>query len=93
MAVVALSKISNQIKFLARQAAYLDKQTMIMLAGALVQPHFDYAITFWFSGSKKHVKTKLQTAQNRLCRIVLGLHPRTQLNDNHFRELGFLKMD
>jgi len=67
MAVVALSKISNRIKFLARQNAYLDRQTMIMLAGALVQPHFNYAVTFWYSGSKKHVKNKLQTAQNRLC--------------------------
>lgn len=93
MAAVALSKINNRIKFLARQAAYLDKQTMTMLAGALVQPHFDYAVTFWYSGSKKHVKNKLQTAQNRLCRIVLGLHPRMHLNNNHFRELGILKVD
>lgn len=53
MAAIALSKINNQINFLARQAAYLDKQTMIMLAGALVQPHFDYAVTFWYSGSER----------------------------------------
>jgi len=66
---------------------------MTKLAGALVQPHFDYAATFWHSGSKKHVKNKLQTAQNRLCRIIFGLQPRMQLNDNHFKELGILKVD
>jgi len=40
---VALLKIrSNRITFLARQAAYLDKQSLIILADALVQAHFDY---------------------------------------------------
>lgn len=81
MAVQVHSKVCNRIKFLGRQAAYLDTQTLKMLAGALVQTHFDYAATFWYSGSTKQVKIKLQTAQNKLCRII------------HFREIGFLKVD
>lgn len=93
MAVQVHSKVCNRIKFLGRQAAYLDTQTLKMLAGALVQTHFDYAATFWYSGSTKRVKIKLQTAQNKLCRIILCLHPQMHLNTNHFREIGFLKVD
>jgi len=37
-----------------------------------MQAHFDYVATFCCSGSTKRVKSKLQTAQNKLCRII---HP------------------
>ncbi len=67
MAALAHSKICNLIKFLARQAACLDTQTLKMLAGALVQSHFDYAAAFWYNGISK----KLQTAQNKLIMVIL----------------------
>ncbi len=56
MAALAHSKICNRIKFLARQAAFLDTETLKMLAGALVQSHFDYAAVFWYSGISKKLK-------------------------------------
>lgn len=46
MAVLAHSKICNRIKFLARQADFLDMETLKMLAGALVQTHFDLCCNF-----------------------------------------------
>lgn len=70
MAVLAHSKICNRIKFLAREAGFLDMETLKMLPGALVQTHFDYAAIFWYSGISKKLKNKLQTAQNKLCRVI-----------------------
>ncbi len=75
MAALAHSKICKQINVLARQTAFLDTQTLKMLAGALVQSHFDYAAVFWYSGISKKLKNKLQTAQNKLCRVILKVHP------------------
>lgn len=55
MAVIVLSKICSRMKFLARQAELLDTQTLNVLASALVQPYFDYAAAFWYSGSSKKI--------------------------------------
>lgn len=43
MALKAITKINHKTKFLARKALFLDKATLQMLAGALIQSHFDYA--------------------------------------------------
>jgi len=49
-----------------------------MLANAVIQPHFDYACT-WYSCTPKRIKVQLQTAQNKLVRLILNLN-----NMNHF---------
>ena len=59
MAKKAHSKICQKTKFLARKAEFLDKETLKMLAGALVQSHFDYAATSWYSGAPQGMKNKL----------------------------------
>ncbi len=93
MAALAHSKICNLIKFLARQADFLDTETLKMLAGALVQAHFDYAAVFWYSGISKKFKNKLQAAQNKLCRVILKVHPLMHLREEHYRKISFLKVE
>ena len=44
-----VTKCNNKIKFLYRNARSFDPQTKGMLASALVQCHFDYACSMWFS--------------------------------------------
>jgi len=85
MAMKAHNKITNRTKFLARNANILDSATLKTLPRALVLCHFDYAATFWYSGTAQSLKNKLQTAQNKLIRAVLKLHPRTHLDSVHFR--------
>lgn len=38
----------------------------------------------------KRFKSKLQSAQNNLCRIILNLQPQMHLSNEHFWELGLL---
>jgi len=45
-----------------------------MLANALIQPHFDYASTLWYSSTPKRIKVQLQTAKNKLARLILDLY-------------------
>ena len=47
--IVTKSKCNNKIKFLYRNARSFDPQTKGMLASALVQCHFDYSCSMWFS--------------------------------------------
>ena len=43
-----LGKVNARTKFLARKSKLIDKDSMKVLATALIQCHFDYASTSWF---------------------------------------------
>ncbi len=73
-AAKALKKITSRTKFLARKADLLDMATPKILAGALVLCHFYYSATVWYNSSLRSFKTKLQTAQDKLIRVVLKLY-------------------
>ena len=55
--------------------------------------HFDYACTSWFTNIPKPLKTKLQTSQNKLVRLLLNLPYRTHLTPAHFTKLGWLRVE
>ena len=61
-----------------------------MLISALVQCHYDYACSFWYSSLKEEYKKKLQVSQNKTVRFVLGENSRYHLNCSDFKSAGFL---
>ena len=66
---------------------------MVILAGALIQPYFDYACGLWYNGVTMDLKHRLQTSQNKLIRLIFYLPMRTHLESSHFERLGLLKVD
>ena len=87
-------KIVNQrTKFMGRVSSFVNPQALRTLSGALIQPHFDYASTSWYSNTSVSLKTKLQTSQNKLIRLLLGLGPMTHLSPTHFASLGWLRVE
>ena len=76
-----------------RISSLVSKSTLRTLIGTLIQPHFDYACTSWYMGATKAQKHRLQTSQNKLIRLVLGLTPTTHLTPTHFAEMGWLRVD
>jgi hypothetical protein len=90
MAQKSIKRISSRTKFLSRKSKYLDRETMKMLASALVQCHFDYACTSWYSSLTKKTQNKLQVSQNKLIRNILKLEVQTHLAHCHFKELNWL---
>ncbi len=81
--------MTASLRILSSNADSNTWESLKMLAGALVQSHFDYAADFWYSGISKKLKTKLQTAQNKMCRVVLKVHPLMHLRDEHDRKISF----
>ena len=67
-----VSKCNNKIKFLYRNAKNLDKKTKMLLTSALVQCHFDYGSSMWYTGTTCLLKKKLQITQNKVIRFILG---------------------
>ena len=57
---------------------------------SLIQCLFDYACSFWYPGLTQFLCKKLQITQNKVIRFVLNLDPRSHLDPDVFRSLGWL---
>ena len=90
MTTKVVKKVNQRIRFLHSIAPLVGRETLKTLARALIQPHFDYGVHVWFRDASKALKTKLQTAQNKLVRLLLNLPSRAHLTANHFTNVGWL---
>ena len=88
-----VTKCSNKVKFLYRNARNFDKKTKKLLVSALIQCHFDYACTSWYSGLTKKSKSRLQVAQNKVIRFMLNLPPRSHIGAEEFEMVGLLPVE
>ena len=86
----ALKKINTKLKFLYRQSRYLTPAYKRLLCNALIQPHFNYRCSSWFSLLKKSLKLKLQATQNKCIRFCLQLLSRSHIDRLHFRKINWL---
>ncbi|KAK1894350.1 Retrovirus-related Pol polyprotein from type-1 retrotransposable element R1 4 [Dissostichus eleginoides] len=93
MASSVIKKVNQRTRFLYRISSLVNKNTLKTLAGALIQGYYDYACTSWYQSTSKALKTKLQTSQNKLVRLLLDLTSRTHLTPVHFDNLGWLRVD
>ena len=84
-----LKKTSARLKFFYRHRHSLNEKSRKTLCSALIQCHFDYACSSWYSALSQALKNKLQIMQNKVVRFVLNLDPRSHIGQ---RELDQLKM-
>ena len=62
MALKALNKINGKIKFLYHKNKFLTPTLRRMLCNALIQPHFDYACSVWYTELNKKLKKKISVS-------------------------------
>jgi len=74
------SSISKRCGIIRRIKHYIPRDTLIMLANALVMPNFDYCSSVW-SNCSNELSNSLQILHNRLARIILSADIRTPVND------------
>ena len=88
-----IKKSNAKLKFLYRQARHLNVDTKKLLTSALIQCHFDYASTSWYSGLTKRLQNRLQTTQNKVIRFLLSAPPRTHIGFEEFKAVGMLPVE
>ena len=88
-----LKKINDKLKFLYRQADFLNPSCERLLCNALIQPHFDYGCTSWYPLLNKAFKKRFQTTQNKCIRYCLDLPSRSYISATHFRKINWLPVD
>ena len=93
MALRVTEKINSRLKFLYQKNWFLDVPLHGLLCYALIQPHFDYACTTWYTNLSKKLKDKLQVTQNKYIRFCLKLQSREHISTEHFRKLNWLPIN
>ena len=72
--------VSKKIGVIKRVKYFLPQSTLVLLANALVIPHFDYASSVWSNCSETN-QSHLQVLHNRLARTILSVDIRTPIDD------------
>ena len=60
MALKAIKKINQKLKFLCRKNRFLTPELRRVLCNAIIQPHFDYLCSAWYPNLTQKIKKKLQ---------------------------------
>ena len=81
---------SNKVKFLYRNANKFIMKTKQLLVSALIQCHFDYGCSSWYCGLSKRAKSRLQVAQNKAFRFILGIPARAHIGEEEFKSVWIL---
>ena len=87
-----LHKANARLKFLYRQANYLNQNCRKLLCSALIQCLFDYASSSWFSGLNSKFKNKLQITQNKMVRFITSRGPRSHVGQQERSKIGYLNV-
>ena len=72
------------------QSRYLTPGYRRLLCNALIQPHFDYGCSSWFTLLKTNLKLRLQKAQNKCIHFYLNLPLRSHIDPSYFRKIKWL---
>ena len=88
-----IHKANSRLKFLYRQARYLNQNCRKLLCSALIQCIFDYASCSWFSGLGVKHKNKLQTTQNKMVRFMTKSGPRSHVGQKERSHIGYLSVE
>ena len=75
-----------------RKANCLYAETRKTLSMILIQCHFDYSCSSWYTGISQALKNKLQVAQTKTVRFIKSMRPRTSIKQTELSSLGFLNV-
>ena len=90
MALKVINNINSRLKFLHRKNKFLTPALCRLLCNALIQPHFDYALSAWYPNLTQKMKSEIQITQNKCIRYCLQLENMTHVSKNEFETLNWL---
>ena len=88
IATKIVKQVNSRLKFLYRQAKFLDQKMKKLVCSALVLCLFDYSISSWYCSISKYHSIRLQCAQNKVIRFILGEDYMYHITKADFKNLG-----
>lgn len=88
-----IKKVNAGLRFLYRKSGFLNLRERKLLCSALLQSRLDYGYNVYYRGLEQCLKKKLQTAQNKMVRYILGYGNRHHLLCTDFRKVKYLNVE
>ena len=73
MAPSVTNKTNNRLKFPYRKNRFLTSTLRGLICNAIIQLHFEYVCSAWYTNLTKKLKNRTQTSQNNFIRFYLQL--------------------
>ena len=89
MANKVISKVNARLKFLHWKNKCLTPNLRRLLCNALIQPHFDYACSAWYSNLPKKLKNTIQALKNKCIRFYLQLDKMSHISEKEFETINW----
>ena len=83
-------QINNNLKFLYGRNSVLTPALRHLLCKELIQVHFDYECSAWYSNLTKKLKHRIQTTQNKYMSFCLQLDGLTHISNEEIERLNWL---
>ena len=83
-----IKKASSRLKFLYRYKDMLNEKSRKIMCSALIQCHFDYCCSSWYTSLNKNLKNKLQVMQNKMIRFMLNLGYRAHIGTVEYERIN-----
>ena len=90
MANKLISKVNARSKFLHCKNKYLTPKLRRLPCNALIQPHFDYVCSVWYTNLSKKLKNRIQALQNKCIRFCLQLNKMSHISEKEFEIINCL---
>ena len=88
-----VKKVNTVLTFLYRKSSYLKFVNRKLLCSALPQSRFDYGFNIYYRGLYEEIKSKFQTAQNKMIRFISGYNSMQHLYIKDLVRALFLTVD
>ena len=86
------SKISSGIGVIRKLREFVDRNTLVLVYNALIQPHFDYCCEVW-DALGKGLSERLQKLQIRAARLVMNFKNESGQSVLAFDTLGWISLE
>ena len=86
------SKISSGIGAIRKLREFVDRNTLVLVYNALIQPHFDYCCEVW-DAIGKCLSERLEKLQNRAARLIMNFKNESGQSDLACNALGWISVE
>ena len=83
--IKVVAKMGRAVAVTRKCAQFLNSRLFSRVVCTLALCHLDYCSVVWSAASSSHLLSKLQVAQNKAARLVLGCSLRTSVAEMHDR--------
>ena len=90
-----IKEVNARLKFMYRQGYFLISSMRKTLCNSLIQCHFDYARSSWYSSLSKYFQKRLQVTQNKnkVVRFINKYNSRRSVRSSDLSKLGMLNVE